>query len=295
MRSIFYLLTAAGGLLFFAACTTNRFYTPNTVQVPMLSRQHQATITGGFSKSGKNSGWEAQGIYSPLPHVGLMVNHFNVRYNGLVVADFSPFFYESNFNGESRFTEAGVGGYVEVGPEKEYLLSLYTGFGQGSVLNRYSPPPDIQTGETYNSSWKYQRWFVQPSLSLKYRRFQVGTALRFASIDFYDGDINSRMGLLETERIQKLEASSPLFLTEMAWSIGWRLRPVVLSLNSTGVVLGNNSVRELELASHYVSFSAGLNIHELFKSREGDKVEKSKKKKTTKSKKSKSKKAKKRK
>ena len=56
-----------------------------------------------------------------------------------------------------------------------------------------------------------------------------------------------------------------MFLTEMAWSIGWRFRPMVLSVNSTAVVRGKDSIRELDLASNFVSLSLGINLHEIGK------------------------------
>ena len=278
MRTVLLLLIAGGAAVLFSRCTTNRFYAPNTMQVPMLAQQQEATISGSYSKTRKLSGFDVQGMYSPLPHVGLMASHFDIRYNGSVYTEFSPFFYESQYNGRSRLTEGGTGAYTQVGPNKEYLLSLFGGFGQGNTLNRYSPPPDMQTTETFDSRWKYRRWFVQPALGMKYRRLQVGTALRFVWLDYYEGDINSRMGILETERIQALESNSPLFLTEMAWTIGLRLRPLVLSLNSTAVVRGKDAVRDLELASNYVSFSVGLNLHELVKEKEQKPGKKKKKK-----------------
>lgn len=249
-----------------AGCTTSRFYTPNTMQIPMLSHAQEATITGGVSKSGENSAWEAQAIYSPLPHLGVMVNHFSLNYSGTAQTDSSPFsFSESDYKGDTRLTEGGIGGYYQLGPNKEYLVSLFAGFGQGRTENRYASPPDLQNVETYISNWNYQRWFAQPSLALKYRRLQVGTALRFVWLNYFDGSINSRVGLLETDRIQLLESSSPMFLTEMAWSIGWRFRPMVLSVNSTAVVRGKDSIRELDLASNFVSLSLGINLHEIGK------------------------------
>lgn len=249
-----------------AGCTTSRFYTPNTIQIPMLTKAQEATVGGGVSKSGKSSAWEAQAIYSPLPYLGVMVSHFDLHYEGVAQTDNTPFsFYETEFKGKTRLTEGGIGGYYQLGPNKEYLMSLFGGFGQGNTENKYFPPPDFQIQETYNSDWRYQRWFVQPALAMKYNRFQVGTALRFVWVNYLDGNINSRVGILETERIQLLESSSPLFLTEMAWSIGWRFRPAVLSLNSTAVVRGKDSIRELDLASNYVSLTVGLNLHELRK------------------------------
>ncbi len=266
MRLLLYSRFVIAGLaLLCTACTSNRFYTPNTMQIPMLTGAGEATVAGGITAGNKNTGWEVQGIYSPLPHIGLMVNHANLRYDGNANTAYSPFFsYETSaYKGHTRLTEGALGGYWQVGPQKEYRLSLFTGFGQGRTENRYSPPPDVQSTETYNSDWRYQRWFVQPALGLKYQKFQVGTGLRFVWVNVYDGSINSRVGALETDRIVLFEASSPVFLTEMAWSVGWRLKAFVISLNSTAVVRGKNSLRDLELASNYVSLTVGLNLHEL--------------------------------
>ena len=137
-----------------AGCTTSRFYTPNTMQIPMLSHAQEATITGGVSKSDENSAWEAQAIYSPLPHLGVMVNHFSLHYSGAAQTDSSPFsFSESDYEGDTRLTEGGIGGYYQLGPNKEYLVSLFAGFGQGHTENRYASPPDLQNVETYISDW----------------------------------------------------------------------------------------------------------------------------------------------
>ena len=251
------------------ACTTNRFYTPNTMNIPMMTERGQGTVAGGLTASSKNTGWEAQATYSPVKHLGLMVNHFDLRYKGetqLIPPVFSSFFVEgSPYKGQTRLTEGAIGGYYQVGPQEEYLLSLFAGFGQGRTENRYSQPVDQQNQEVYVSNWRYQRYFLQPSLGLKYQRFQVGTGIRFAWVNYLDGNINSRVGQLETRRIELLENSSPLFLAEMAWTIGWHFKPVVLSLNSTSVVRGKNTLRDLDLASNYVSLTVGLNIHELKK------------------------------
>ncbi len=235
------------------------------MQIPMLTAKGDATITAGVSKDGNNTGWEVLGIYSPLPHVGLMLQHFNLHYKGDSYNDFSPFTFPLDFNGQTRLTEAALGGYYQVGPHKEYLLSLFSGFGQGKTQNEYMPTLDMQSPEVYKSEWRYRRYFIQPALGLTSRRLQVGTGLRFVWINYFDGDINSRVGLRETERILLMESASPIFLTEMAWSIGWRWRPMVISLNSTAVVRGKNELRDLQLASNYVSLTVGLNLHELKK------------------------------
>jgi len=259
------LLYSAILALLLPACTSNRFYTPNTMHIPMLSGKGQGTVSAGFTKNAHNSGWEAQAVYSPLPHLGLLVNHFDLHYSGYTFTDFSQFFYETEYAGKTRLTEGAIGGYFQTGPQKEYLLSLFGGYGKGRTENRYFPPPDFPSGETFNSKWNYQRWFIQPALGMKYRRFQVGTGLRFVWVDYFDGDINSRVGIQETQRIELLDTNSPLVLTEIAWSFGWYFRPMVVSLNSTAVVRGKNSIRELNLASNFVSLTVGLNLHELKK------------------------------
>lgn len=254
-------------LLLASACTTNRFYTPNSMNAPMMTDKGQGTVAGGLAANADNTAWEVQATYSPVKHLGLMVNHFNLRYQGEANLTQSPFsfFIPSAFEGSTRLTEGAVGGYYQVGTQQEYLLSLFAGFGQGRTENRYEPPPDQPNGEVYVSDWRYQRYFLQPSLSIQYKRFQVGTGMRFAWVNYLDGNINSRVGPLEVQRIERLEQNSPLFLTELGWSIGWHLKPVVLSLNSTAVVRGKNTLRDLDLATNYVSLTAGLNIHELRK------------------------------
>ena len=250
-----------------AGCTTNRFYTPNTMQVPMLSGKNQATVTAAAGISGKYTGWEAQAIYSPLNHVGLMFNHSDIRYDGSVVLTdpISSFFFETPYTGRARLTEGGLGGYLQAGAHDEYLLSLFAGFGQGRTRTEYTPPQDPPTTETYNAEWRVQRWFVQPALGMQFKRLQVGTGLRFAWVNYLDGSINARVGPLEVDRFQRLENFSPAFFTEMVWTIGWRFRSLVLSLNSTAVVRGSNTLRDLDLASNYVNIGLGIDLHALRK------------------------------
>ena len=258
------------GALLLSSCTTNRFYTPNTMLVPTLSDAGQATVRAGVSKDSDNSAFEAQAIYSPLPHLGIMASHFNLNFSGShqpTSFSFPPspvaeFF---DYDGKSRFTEAGVGTYYQIGKQKEFLLSAFAGYGQGKTENQYSRPTDSQGIETFDSQWEYQRWFFQPGLSMQYRRFEVGTGIRFSWLNYFNGSINSRVGFGETERVELLDNTQPIFLTEVAWSFGWRLRPMVISLNSTAVVRGKSSLRSLDLASNYVSLTVGLNIHELGK------------------------------
>lgn len=250
-------------IVLLSGCTANRFYTPNTMQIPMLTGAGQGTVSGIVSRNSGQPGWEAQAVYSPLPHVAVLVNHLDTRYKGNLYTDFFPTYYELNFTGHTRLTEGGLGGYITAGPEKEYLLSAIAGFGQGITKNEYTLMPDLQVNEIYRSDWRYQRWFIQPALGLQYRHFQVGTGLRLVWVNYLDGNVNSRVGLAETERIELLDSSSPLFLAEMAWTIGWRLRPVVISLNSTVVVRGKDKVRQLDLASNFVSLGVGVNIHEM--------------------------------
>ncbi|MDO8366123.1 MAG: hypothetical protein Q7T20_04935 [Saprospiraceae bacterium] len=65
-------------LLYFLSGCTHYHYTPNTLQIPMLQKQHDASISIARYSAGEAKGIEAQAIYSPVKYAGVMFNHLKI-------------------------------------------------------------------------------------------------------------------------------------------------------------------------------------------------------------------------
>ncbi|MCS7036531.1 MAG: hypothetical protein RMJ33_13830 [Saprospiraceae bacterium] len=268
MSRAYKVVLAIGLAASLAACTSSRFYTPNTVNLPTMSQKGEGALSGA-TFFGSNSGWEAQASYSPAQHVGLMVNYFSLNYKGSIAGTSGGFFPfppppQTNFEGRMRFGEAGLGLYRHAGKNREYLLSLFGAAGQGHAHNLYIEP-DVPLKE---ATWTFWRYSLQPGVRLQHRRLSFGASFRFSYVQYTTGRIDARIPRLELDRVEMLEAQSPMMFWEVLWTVGYHFRPITVSLNTTGVALGKKSLNDLNLASNHVSLMATLNLHELKKEKQ---------------------------
>ncbi len=252
----------AAAVMMLASCTSSRFYTPNTINLPAMSQRGEGNVNGAIFL-GSSSGWEAQASYSPAPNVGLMANYFSLAYTGSleIFAGGIPFPPPPtfSFNGRMRFGEAGAGFYRRIGKNQEFLFSLYGTAGWGHVRNRYTAP-DVPLKE---AEWSFWRYALQPGVQLQHNQMRFGAAFRFSYVQYTNGRIDARIPRVELDRIELLETQSPMLFWEVLWTIGYHFRLVTLSLNTTGLALGSRALNELNLASNHVSLMASLNLHEL--------------------------------
>jgi hypothetical protein len=252
----------AAAVVMLASCTSSRFYTPNTINLPVMNDKGEGTVSGA-TFFGSNAGWEAQASYSPAPSVGLMANYFSLNYTGNLDIFSSGFPFPPNpavrFNGRMRLGEAGAGFYRHAGKNQEYLLSLFGTAGRGHARNRYEEP-DVPSKE---AEWSFWRYALQSGVRLQHKQMRFGAAFRFSYVQYTNGRIDARIPRVELDCIELLETQSPMLFWEVLWTIGYHFRPVTLSLNTTGVALGSKALNALNLASNHVSLMANLNLHEL--------------------------------
>ncbi len=256
-------LRALGAVLVLGlmGCSSNRFYAPNTVNLPYLSHKGDATVSGGASISPDNIGLEAQASYSPVKQVGVVASLFSIRHKGSYSLSSNPFGFpvSSTFDSRTTFGEVGLGLYQKVGKEQEHTFSLYGTVGMGRMHNTYEEPDKAPA----NTTWNLQRYALQPGIRLQHKRLHFGTALRASYIRYSSGNIDARVSIEELARIELIEERSPFLVGEVLWTIGYHLSPVILSLNSTSVALGNPALNELGLASNHVSLMVSFNLHEI--------------------------------
>ncbi|MCS6930180.1 MAG: hypothetical protein NZM43_11895 [Saprospiraceae bacterium] len=247
-----------------ASCTSSHFYTPNTVNLPTLSQRGDVILSGAIFIGESQSGWEAQAAYSPIKHVGLIANHIRLHYRGDTPLDefpMPPISSRVEFAGQLRLTELGAGFYQQAGKNQEYLLSLFGCVGKAQANTTYRP----FSAPLRETQWKFHRYTLQPGIRLHHQQLRFGTAFRLSLVQFTTGRIDARIPVQELKRIELLKDHSPMLFLEVLWTMGYYLRPVLVSINTTGVALGNPSLNALGLASNHVSLMASLNLHDLRK------------------------------
>ncbi len=244
-----YLLRLCWILLCLGSCTSSRFYSPNTVNLPDIGQKGEGALSAGGFLSSNSSGWEAQAAYSPLSHLALSASFLHLRQKKEESAIFPPFPFPGSsglsVEGVTQFGEIGVGYYRFAGKQQEFLFSSYGLVGTGQVSNSYQPGG-------YRARWSYWRYALQPGVRLRHRNFRMGAAFRFSWVAFDQGYIDARIDANELGRIYLLEAQSPFLLWEMFWTIGYCFRPLTLSVNTTSVVLGKRAINDLELANNHM-------------------------------------------
>ena len=243
--------------LLLSGCT-HRYYMPNSMQIPNLHKANDAVLNVGACNL---KGWEAQGLYSPIKNGYILFNHMQIPSNGVA-------------SGNGALTEFGVGGYYW--NDEVWCLSISGGFGKGRVQNTYIV--DSLTGtdffsinwvyDTLQSSMRFRRWFVQPSLLFEHKWFFAGAALRFVWLNGNIRNVDPRLSQKlpkEDFAMQSIVTDSPLKFAEFGFSMGFKMRLLRLSYNLSKIGLDQNKVQRLHLLQKNQSIMLSLNIHELWR------------------------------
>ncbi|TNE68390.1 MAG: hypothetical protein EP344_01410 [Bacteroidetes bacterium] len=215
IRTVYYLL-CAGVLLFSTACT-HYYYAPNTLQTPFLQKRGDMRVSAGYIAGDEFQGLELHAVLSPVRYGAVMVNYLDVRNSG-------NNFSSNNDWGKGQLIEIGLGGYY---PATDKLsLSLFAGWGGGSVLNAYD--------QDARADLRFQRRFLQPGLAVQGRWVRFGAALRLNQLQYVRGDINYAIGEPHITTITRIEQQSPHFVPESAFTLGVGTRPfwVNMTLNT---------------------------------------------------------------
>ncbi len=138
VRGIFFLIL----VLYIVLQSCAPAYVPNTMNTPLFENKNEfkATINGGFN------GGDAQFAYTPINHLGIMLNGSFMNNN------------DSNSYHRHTFGEFGVGYYNAFGIGR---FEVYGGYGLGSVDSYFK-------NELFNSKAQatYHRIFIQPSIGI---------------------------------------------------------------------------------------------------------------------------------
>lgn len=258
-NSLIFLVLA----LISSGCFVNRFYTPAATALPAF-RESQDAFIGGGGCSGKGfQGWEANVRYSPVKHVAVMADYFKLKYSG---NEMTGYFYSHPFldyDGKSKAWNIGLGGYTtSTFSDMKLLPSIFLGYGEGSVANRYYRPDDHAA---MDGSWKYARWFAQAACAIHQKHLYFGPTLRFSWTNFIQGEIATVIGGSEADRLHRAETESPLFTTELGMTGGINWHICNLSLNFTNILSTKPEYNFFGLGSRRLSLTAGFNLQALWR------------------------------
>lgn len=233
-----------------ASACNHRYYAPNTIQVPALSAKNDLILNASAATGPEFSGFEGSVAYSPLKYGAVMVNYFNVASDKKSLGDGS----EEKEWGKGQLLEGAVGGYLPL--DDRNTLSLFAGFGQGSVYNNY--------GYGILSDLNFQRVFLQPSIVSQFKYVRVGFGLRFAQLRYTSGTVDAKMDDSEEAIIESLEKDSPIFLPEYALNFGWKLGAVTLN-NTMTYSPSQAAQKDNRFAGSNLNMGLTVDLHRIFK------------------------------
>jgi hypothetical protein len=196
----------AAALLSNSACT-HYYYAPNTLQTPFLREQHDTRVGVGFIGGDEFNGFEVHAAYSPVKHLALMANHFQVQSDNVRST--------SSDWGQGRLTEIALGGYYPL--SNIVSASLFAGWGGGRVLNSYD--------QGAKADLRFQRRFLQPAIAMQAKWIRLGLAMRFNQLQYIRGDIDFQIGEPHISTIARIEQASPMFIPEASITLGFGNSP----------------------------------------------------------------------
>ena len=141
-------------------------YIPNVVNAPMLTNKGELQASVHFGASGFNP----QFAYAITDHLGMMVNASFID----VTSDSSS---TSDFYHKHTFFEFGPGYYTNFG--SRFKFGTYGGVGFGKINAEYDN--DLWTSR---SDVKCTRLFLQPTIGMTSKVFDLGLSTRFVVVSF---------------------------------------------------------------------------------------------------------------
>jgi hypothetical protein len=146
-------------------------YYPNARNIPSINKADQAQFTGMVGLAG----WDVMALYNFHKNFGVMANGsfaYNTRQNREIQIE-GPRFHRHLFG------ETGIGYYRSLGWARS-TIALYGGVGWGNSSSHNT----IAAGNFISQKGIYQRYFIQPSVSLDLKHVNFSFGGRFSNLNF---------------------------------------------------------------------------------------------------------------
>ncbi len=207
-----------------SCCSPHYYYIPNVQNVPLFKEknEYRASVEVGVGSYFSNK--EVQAAYSITDKIAIMANFMSFKNvnNGNVA------------NG--KYFDAAVGYYKPLG--KSGVFEVYGGFGTGNLHDQYNPYNVYDTTglilQSYNqiSSLSFTKIFLQPSIGLTFKGFDIALSTRICGLYFNkinnqiidNHQPNSDCNQNDFERVNMLAHNKNWYFIEPALTIrgGWK-------------------------------------------------------------------------
>lgn len=210
-------------LIFILALTLNScthyYYIPNAQNVPLFREKNefQGTLTIGGGDEVSTA--EVQAAYSITDNLAVMTNFMSAK------------------AGEKSNNEWGKGNYLEGAfgyykPFDEFVVAeVYAGLGTSNQHHVYST-------DSYNNGTadlSFMKYFLQPSVGLTFRAFDIAVSTRLSRLSFYNIDNKVTMDNQALYYVDTIAKNKTSYLFEPALTIrgGWKYVKLQLQLSSS--------------------------------------------------------------
>lgn len=183
-----------------ASCSP-KFYTPNTMNVPLMSEKGEIDLT----LSGNANQVEFQGAYAVADHIAIQANG----------GAFIPQNLDNGNGGSGKFIEVGGGYFLPI--QEHWVFEAYGIFGLGTFENHLPTTLGDYPQTDGKISANLFRAGIQPNFGFKSKYFSAAVSSRIVSLSYSKirGDL-----IFEDENQQSyLASNSPGFLLEPALTI----------------------------------------------------------------------------
>ncbi len=172
--------------VFFCCCITGcaPVYIPNARNTPLFDAPGEVQASVGIGTS-----YDVQVAYAATKNIGLMTNYAFVSRPGNLDMD-----TENTYKNRSNFGEVGIGyiktTLIESGLRNTRITEVWTGAGLGKGLGYYERTLLLSI-DTLSTSARFQRYFVQPTVGIRNKNWDLIFTGRFTFVNYSKANIES--------------------------------------------------------------------------------------------------------
>ncbi len=168
------LLLLSGLVFGFASCNP-KYYSPNTQNVPLISKKSEINLT----VAGNGNQFEVQGAYGLTENIAIKAN----------AGYFKPQDLDNGNGGSGKVFEIGAGYFKAL--DNNLIFETYAIVGLGSVENHLPPTVAVVPQTTGKISANITRFGIQPNFGYKMKNFSAAISSRFINLNYtkIEGDL----------------------------------------------------------------------------------------------------------
>lgn len=210
----------------FASCNP-KFYTPNSQNVPLLSKKGETNLT----LSGNGNQAEFQGAYA----VG---NNVAIKANG---GSFIPSDLDNGNGGSGKFIEFGSGYFKPI--TENWIFETYALVGFGSFENHLPSTINESPNTKGDISATILRYGIQPNFGYKSEFFSAAVSSRFVNLSY--SNVEGDLIFEKQPQVNYLKTNSNNFLIEPALTLRAGVEKIKLQLQyGYSLNVSNNDFRQ---------------------------------------------------